>query len=182
MPRSIWIVAVILSAAVLLACEGEAKTARLMSSTPEIDSPTATAELTPSEGPSPTPAVITTPDQQPTIDPDVVPTATATRGGDDIKARRSVPITLQVGQVAEFDDLGLTIELLEAHEVPSDCFDCPLKAALLIGSGAETVQLNFTFSGNMPLELLEAARQKTAFGYVIYIVKIVEGSVDLKVD
>jgi hypothetical protein len=84
-------------------------------------------------------------------------------------------------QVGQLRDANISIELVEARGPRAGCDDCPLNATLRIRSGAESVDLSYQFSGNMPPDRLKLARRKTAFGHAVIAVSIADGRMTLYV-
>ncbi len=77
---------------------------------------------------------------------------------------------------------GIIVTLIEAHGPPPGCRDCPLKAVLEVGSSEESVTIAYSFSPNMLPELLAKSRKKEAYGFTFTAVRIVEGSLTIRVE
>lgn len=117
-----------------------------------------------------------------TTTPSPAPTATPTPVAGAITFRLYETLEMLTGQVARLEGTDIEVLLVEAHEPEPGCFDCPNKATLSVHSGDEVRELRYVFSGNMPLEALEKARRKEAFGFVFMAMKIVEGSLSIRVE
>lgn len=91
-------------------------------------------------------------------------------------------LDLVPGQVARLKGTDIQVLLVEAHGPPEGCFDCPNTATLMVSSDGEASELNYSFSGNMPVESLQKARRKAAFGFVFMVVRIDEGSFTVRVE
>lgn len=90
------------------------------------------------------------------------------------------PIEMTTGDVVAIAGTSIRLQLLEAHGVPAGCFDCPITARVRVFSDSASQDLAYSL-GLMPEEVLAKARVKSAFGYDFYMVKIVEGSVIIRV-
>ena len=90
-------------------------------------------------------------------------------------------ITLAPGDVAAIAGLPVEVTLVEAHGPRDGCNDCPNEVVLSVRSSAAVERLSFSIGGGMLPELLEQARQQTAFGVVFYIASIEEGSARIRV-
>lgn len=86
------------------------------------------------------------------------------------------------GDIVALAGTDVLILLVEAHGPGPDCHDCPNSATLIVRSDSQTERLEYTMSGNMPLERLEEARRKSAFGFVFYAGRIAEGEFTIRVD
>jgi len=92
------------------------------------------------------------------------------------------PVELLPGQTATLEGTGIEVVLIEAHGPKPGCYDCPASARLMVRSTDETVELGWSFSGNMPSEALKTARRKTALGFVFIAERIAEGSLTIQVE
>jgi hypothetical protein len=89
---------------------------------------------------------------------------------------------LTPGRCARVADAGLEVVLVEAHGPRPDCTDCPNRATLRVVREGRSEELKFSFSGNMPMPLLEKARRRSAHGYQFVVMRIVEGNITLMVE
>lgn len=86
------------------------------------------------------------------------------------------------GQRASLIGTDIEVTLVEAHEPPQGCNDCPNRATLEVKHGSQVQTLYYSLSGMMVPELLERARRKPAFGYVFVARRIAEGEFTLRVE
>lgn len=91
-------------------------------------------------------------------------------------------LDLVPGQVAQLEGTDVQVMLVEAHGPPHDCSDCPNAATLIVSADGEDLELRYSFSGNMPFELLKKARRQSAFGYVFIAVRTDEDSYTIRVE
>ncbi|NIM96323.1 MAG: hypothetical protein GTO18_21710 [Anaerolineales bacterium] len=107
---------------------------------------------------------------------------TPTQSHDAITITLNEDLDLVPGQVVYLEGTSIEILLDEAHGPPSDCYDCPNSAILIIRSAGETKELTYSISGNMLAEALEKARRLSAFDYVFVAVRIDENIFTLRVE
>jgi len=112
----------------------------------------------------------------------LTPTATATSAAGTISFQLYDELELAVGQAARLAGTGIELSLLEAHGPAQGCFDCPIGATLRVRSGAESQELSYSFSANALPEVLAKLRRKAAFGFAFIAVRIVEGSLTIRVE
>ena len=89
---------------------------------------------------------------------------------------------LTAGQTGTLTNTDISVELIEVHGVRAGCFDCPVAGKLRVRSKAESMNLEYSFSGNMMLEALQKAKRKTAFGYIFAAVKISDAGFTFRVE
>lgn len=130
---------------------------------------------------TPTPGTIPTVSIPPTASP-ALPAGTPTPHVQVVTFGLLETFELVAGQAARLEGTNVEVLLVEAHGPRPGCFDCPNTAVLRVGSGDESQELAYSFSGLMTEAALEKARRKAAFGLVFMLVKVFEGGVALRVE
>jgi hypothetical protein len=147
--------------------------------TPSLSEPTPAPATEATFSPSPPPPTST---WTPVSPEPTEPVATISQSGAEVRFELFEDLDLAPGQVAQLEGTGIQVMLVEAHGPPQDCSDCPNVATLIVSADGEDLELRFSFSGNMPFELLQKARRQSAFGYVFIAVRTDEDSFTIRVE
>ncbi len=117
----------------------------------------------------------------------VMPTRTPTSPSPTLVAplltvRLLEEVDMLPGQTVELEGTDILVTLLEAHGPREGCDDCPVQATLQVSRADESQTLQYSFSGNMLMELREKARRKEAFGYIFAAARVAEGEFTLRIE